>query len=279
MVTTLKFEKLKLRIEDLGSAPRVAARLLQLSRDPSHSTDEVVAAIEIDPATSVRVLTACNSVMNNRGEVATSVNEAVHRLGFNEVNRIAMLTAMRTSLGHTENVYSEDQNGIWERSILTACAMEELPSDEQDTAQSDNYTIGLLHSIGLFLIAHSTTSGGARLDAENESVLVEMELQRFGTSFPEAGADALEFWGFPKSITEPVRHQLDPDSAGEYAGSAHRLNLAMSIARAIQGSTNGLKGTTSFLQDVLLDPTGPMAPVIARVRTRVDILMAPYVKR
>jgi hypothetical protein len=56
----------------------------------------------------------------------------------------------------------------------------------------------------------------------------------YGIAYPEAGAIALEQWGFPPEIWMPVKFQLHPSEAGAFVESAFMLSRATSVANFIE---------------------------------------------
>ena len=74
------------KLKDLPSAPKVLPRLKQLLSDGNSAIHEIVALVRFDPGIAARVLQMANSVyFNHTGVRCFTVDEAVQRVGFNEV--------------------------------------------------------------------------------------------------------------------------------------------------------------------------------------------------
>ena len=105
-------------------------------------------------------------------------------------------------------------------------------------AQAAAYTTGLLHLIGCFILARSRQCTAA-LDPAHPSVAARAQMEQCSIAYPEAGAIALEKWGFPPQITVPIRRQLEPVVAGEHGPAAALLTRAAGVALEIEASRPG----------------------------------------
>src|SRR5688572_25339459 len=72
-------------LEHLPSAPKVLPRLKQLLSDGNTATDEVVSMVRLDPGIAARVLQFGNSVYFNHGLRCYTVDEAVQRVGYDQI--------------------------------------------------------------------------------------------------------------------------------------------------------------------------------------------------
>src|ERR1044071_2951922 len=82
---TLTPDDIVREVKNLPSAPRVLPRLKQLLRDGNSSTAEIVGLIRLDPGIAARVLQMGNSAYFSKGARCVTVDEAVYRVGYDEV--------------------------------------------------------------------------------------------------------------------------------------------------------------------------------------------------
>ena len=93
----MKLEKI-LSSALLPTLPQAAIRLLELSRNPDAAINDVVIAIKLDPAITIKILKAANSsYFSFRAEVK-SIERAVPLLGINVVTSLVLSFSLVESL-------------------------------------------------------------------------------------------------------------------------------------------------------------------------------------
>lgn len=219
-------------IAELNVTPRVLRHLGRFLGDPNADLTPAITALKSEPVLTAAILAGCNTVMHGSGEKEVSLENAIHRLGFRETYRIALLATFRQGLripGLPDNKVSDR---IWSRAIIAACAMEMwAPAEKAPLA----FTVGLLHLIGSLILARRGWPM-AGFTGTTPSFLAKAQEAAVGLSYPEAGGIALEEWEFPKDISVPVRCQLTPDAAGEFTEVTHLLARAVELAQFIEQS-------------------------------------------
>ncbi len=265
---TLSFE-----LQRLSSAPRIVPKLAALVKDPNMNPEDVIEVIRHDPALTTRLIAACKSAAVNHGEEVHSVIDAVQCLGFTEVYRIAVVVAFRSGFCGRFQVYDESADVIWQRAVSAACFMEEFAS-EADADLGGAFTIGLLHMIGMFFVDwHCAQLPGVRIPTRNLARQIEIERSRAGYGHMEISAMALEFWGFPKDMIEPIRWYMEPDKAGDHARSARQLNFAVNLAQ--DQAVSRVRAVFANRNRPVTTPAGnPLPPVIDKVEHRTQAAMA-----
>ncbi len=74
--------------QKLPAAPQVLGGLLGTLEVANTALDQIAAQIRVAPALSARVLRISNSAAFGSGSVASSIEEAVSRVGFAEITRL-----------------------------------------------------------------------------------------------------------------------------------------------------------------------------------------------
>ena len=72
----------------LPAAPRIMAELCELLQDINTDLDQIALVIRGDPALAARVIRISNSVVYGGDWAVASIDEAVNRVGFEEVLRL-----------------------------------------------------------------------------------------------------------------------------------------------------------------------------------------------
>lgn len=231
-------------ISELSVTPRVIRHLSKFLQSPDDDMTEAIAALKAEPVLTAAILAACNAPHQFRGGKILDLEAAVHRIGYRETYRIALLITFRQGLRLSYVRDSRAADYLWRLAAITACGMEALSKRPQPSASA--YTIGLLHLIGCFILARDQRCADA-WDPAQPMALVHLQTEACGIAYPEAGALALETWGFPMQIWLPIRYQLRPGSTPDFQDLTERLSRAAWIARQIEAAR---PGSPAFQADI-----------------------------
>jgi HD-like signal output (HDOD) protein len=143
-------------LEDLRTSGRlpspggVALKLMELTRRDDVSSAELARTLAMDPALAGRVLRVANSAAS--GRAAVSIGDAVVRVGFDGVRRLAMGFSLveRNGSGACQEF---DYKGYWSRSLAAAVAAERFARETRAAAGDEAFTLGLLHDVGSLALA------------------------------------------------------------------------------------------------------------------------------
>ncbi len=223
-------------VRNLPSAPKVLPRLKQLLGDGNSSMQEIVAYIRLDPGIAARVLQMANSAYFSQGGArCVTVDEAVNRVGYDQVYELVSYAVASQVLVRPLDVYGVDADELWRMSVTCALSAESL-ADRTGQDRSSAYTIGLLHCVGMVAVnewalrhARSLTLKHAGWPRE----AVEGERATFGFTQAEAGAALLKHWEFPNTISEPVRWQYAPRASAGQERMACLLHAAKWLRSAV----------------------------------------------
>lgn len=274
MTPAFSRETLEYELNRLSSAPRIIPKLAVLVKDPNMNPDDVLEVIRHDPALTMRLIAACKSAAINRGDEVTSVTEAVQCLGFAQVYRIAVVIAFRSGFCGRFFAYQESADTIWQRAVACACFMEEF-AIERDEDLGTAYTTGLLHMIGMFFLDwHCSQVPGARIPVGHLARQIEAERKYSELTHMEVSALALEYWGFPKEISEPIRWYATPEKAGNFDRQARELQLAIALSQDIFNPIRAIFGAkTRATQNPDKLPLETIVPKVQRrLQAAIDFL-------
>src|SRR6266542_2549173 len=135
----------------LPSAPKILPRLKQLLCDGNSSMREIVALIRLDPGIAARVLQVGNSAYYSQGIRCFTVDEAVHRVGYQQVYELVSYAVASQVLVRPLEVYGMEADELWRMSVACALAAE-LVADQTGQDRDVAYTVGLLHFLGMAAI-------------------------------------------------------------------------------------------------------------------------------
>jgi len=222
-------------LQYLPSAPRVLPRLKQLLCDGNTAMNEVVEMVRLDPGIAARVLQFGNSAHFSQGLRCYTVEEAVNRVGYDQIYELVATAVASQVLVRPLASYSLEADALWENSIACALAAEAL-SRHVGTDQNISYTVGLLHSVGMVAIDDWVSRNRPMLRFIDKGLPLEsceQERALLGFHQAEAGAGLLRAWEFPPVMFEPVRWQYLPNGTAVHFKLAALLHVAKWLRTAV----------------------------------------------
>ncbi|MBI5766250.1 MAG: HDOD domain-containing protein [Verrucomicrobia bacterium] len=224
-------------VKHLPSAPKVLPRLKTLLSDGNSAMHEIVAFVRLDPGIAARVLQVANSAYYAKGVRCFTVDEAVHRVGYDQVYELVSYAVASQVLVRPLEVYRIDADELWRMSVAGAIAAE-LLADRTGQDRNAAYTVGLLHCVGMVAIDEWALRNARSLVlplAAFPREATEGERAAFGFTQADTGGALLRDWGFPASIVEPVRWQYAPRASASQVRMATLLHAAKWIRNAVCG--------------------------------------------
>ncbi len=222
-------------LRTLPSGPRILPELLALLSSYGSNLDAIIKLIRMERALAARVLKVSNNV-NQRGMgECTSIEEAVGRLGFEQVHRL-VITAIGLEL-EGKNLPSYGLKGVqlWIDTVTVAIAAE-LVAESVGLDTRTCYSLGLFHGVGMVVIDGwiqqkqlelRFTSTGFPYDT------TEGEFTMLGFNHAEVGSALLKKWNYPAELFDPIRWQYQPEKSVSYPKLAAVLFFARWIRDAV----------------------------------------------
>ena len=226
--SALALDEVVRELEHLPAAPRVLPRLKQLLSDGNTAMSEVVEMVRLDPGIAARVLQFGNSAYFSHGLRCYTVEEAVNRVGYDQIYELVATAVASQVLVRPLDTYGMEVDDLWENSIACALATEAL-AGRVGADRNIAYTIGLLHSIGMVAIDAWAMRHQPGLRLVSKGLPLETcESERIALGFhhAEAGATLLRLWAFPQVMSEPVRWQYLPNGTAAHFRFASLLHTA-----------------------------------------------------
>lgn len=206
----------------------ILSRLGQMVTDLETPLDDIASLLKQDAALTARILRVANSVVYRVGEPCASLDEAVIRVGFTEIYRLAGFAAAAQILDRRLALYGVSAAQFRENALLTALIMEEL-AVHAGLDQATAYTVGLLRSIGKIALDRWVEPSAVDhdYDANGSGPLAEWETTNVGMTNCEAAEIIMKDWLFPAETIAAIRDHYQPP---EDAPLASLLNLAAGAA-------------------------------------------------
>lgn len=240
---------------------------------------EIVRLIRLDPGIAARVLQMGNSAYFNQGAQSVTVDDAVHRVGYDQIYELVSFAVASQVLVRPLDVYGIDADELWKLSVTCALAAEAIATR---TGQDRNvaYTVGLLHNVGMVAVDEWALRNARDLRLRSVGFpreASEHERAAFGFTQAEAGAALLREWEFSGVFTEPVRWQYAPRASATQAKLASLLYAAKWLRNVVcsGGTAKPALSDLLLMQPLGLTPamfTGIAAEVVGRLREVSSLL-------
>lgn len=218
------------RVERLGIFPAAATRILDLSRRPDATLDQLERAVELDGVLAGRILKVANSPLYARQVRIGTLRRAIQMLGFTGTRDIAIALAIAS----VSREQCPEGDGLWHHALATGWACRVMARYARGIAGDAMFVAGLLHDLGmqiLLALEHGpTVELIATYGAESDSY-VEAERHTFGFDHAELGGECLRRWKLPLDAAELVEHHhravTEQDDGLHYAAPRSRAVLAV----------------------------------------------------
>ncbi len=191
-------------IESISIPPRPEA-LMVVSRESKSEypdIDKVSKAISEDVALAALVLQIINAPAFKMSQAVTNIKQAVNLLGFQRVERIVTVAALKSGVSRNLNL-----NRFWDSAteIATLCSL--LTRKLSGVSTDDAYTLGLFHDAGIPLMMQAFDDYKQTLRAMDTTTLypiTKLEEEKYQTSHTKVGYLLLKKWYLPKHIAKAL---------------------------------------------------------------------------
>lgn len=258
-------------LERIPSLPRHLDRLRVLLDQPKPDLAEVVAEIVQDIGMASRVLKLVNSAFLSFGRSITDLNQAAEYLGMDTIQE---LLAHQHALSSFEDETPEglDLTALWTHSRHAGLVARGLVlrATGDRAAAAEAYSVGLLHDVGMVVLA-TTPSSGYRSILERQLIeggeITALERAKLGTDHVQVGSELVSLWGLPASFSTVIR-----EHHGSHLGDFSSLkSLALQLAHSNLGRAQapGRLSEGSFIES-------PGVPQAGSVEELWDLLLPAW---
>ena len=216
-----------------ASAPSLSLRILNLVAAPDADIAELSRLVSADPALTAGVLTVANSPNFRAVQEVETVREAIARLGFEEVARIAGAVSAKSLFSPRLKAELQTHGArfaaLYHRALTVAGGAAWLAMQRRGGRSDRAYLGGMLHDVGKSVALRSVSalalSGGAGLAAGDPRLDVLLDRVHL-----EIGGEVHQEWALPEFATVIcVRHHDRKIPAGDDWVDLHVVRLASAL--------------------------------------------------
>ncbi len=203
------------KIENLPVLPPVAIKILDKTKDPEVSIDELIDLIMMDQVLTAKMVRVVNSVYFGLGRRVDSLREALVFLGLKEIKNVVLTTTLVNNFSNSQN--SKLFKSFWEYSFATAVVSKILAKSLKYKDHERAYLAGLLHDIGEVILIHNFSNEFLRVVKMVQSTdnmnFEQAENEILGISHTDFGPWLLEQWNYFGEIAHVVSRHHKPETA------------------------------------------------------------------
>lgn len=195
--------------------------------DQNAEIGDIKEIVERDPGLVIKLLAVANSAYfgQSTDEGIGSLDEALMRLGSNEIIRLVGMLAFQDTTAEGLPLYGMGQKELTQLSVYTAMLMAHFATNENcRLTPGECYTLGLIRSLGHWFIQRAlreqNISVRPYLGSLMEAHLWEEDLLRINHA--EFAVNTLRQYRMPGKLLDPLAHYLRPHLA-ENTFCAHLL--------------------------------------------------------
>lgn len=231
-------EKLLKLLESKGDLPPLSDILINLEsriNNPDTDIEEISELIQTEPVLSGRLIKLSNSVFFGGGrDKADDLNSAIMRLGLKMVLDLAYTLELPSAFKKPKSFNHTD---FWRHSLGVAYLSRTLALHAGGSKEEleVSYLSGLMHDVGILVFDYlipGEYEAFTRNIGDGEKGLEELELETFGISHPELGAQFVgKWWPVSEQVVTSIREHHDPLSESITSlGISWFVNCANQIA-------------------------------------------------
>jgi len=202
---------------ELPPYPAVALRVQEALGRPESGLDEVARLVGADAALAAGVLRCANSPLYRRGAAATTLTQAIIRVGAQEVLRL-LLASCLASHAHAAGPLAPLRRMVWIEGLCGAALCQEL-ARLRGLQQEEAFLVGLLHDFGK-IVACASLEKLVERRGENARFPLEDWQALLDRHHVALGASLAARWQLPALLSDLIANHH-----GEASSSAERAAL------------------------------------------------------
>ncbi len=237
-----KVNKIAEQVQHLMALPQATLKVVQLCVNPRVNTDDLVAAVRVDAAITAALILRANSVAYGSKQRATTIREAIVRLGYRRVHSICVLISVFQMANAQSTSFVFDRFGHWVHSLGVGIIAEQLAHAHHSLNPEEYFLAGVLHDIGKLFFDDAMHEEymviNRKCQLEHKRIGTE-EKQHFSLHHAEMGHQLAKYWKLPDRVSQAITMHHDTKSFDEKEDLFGSLYIANLLSAAmLLGRTN-----------------------------------------
>ncbi|RJR21703.1 MAG: HDOD domain-containing protein [Nitrospiraceae bacterium] len=224
-------ESLKLyvqKIKKLPTLPVIAQEVLKLVNSGATSVGRIEQVVENDPAISAKILSVANSVFFGVKTQTKTLDNAIMRIGFDNLKSIALGISLMTVLQEGKSGKVVDYNRIYNHSVSVGFVARLISRKLKQDFSEEIMISGMLHDLGYLIMNRFFPD--MYMDVlsvfEKEGALLEAEQKVLEFTHADIGHWLSEKWNLPKTVQDTTLYHHTPSLAKRNSKRAAVVHIA-----------------------------------------------------
>ena len=243
----------------LPCAPWLLPKLVEQLNAQDTTADQIEALIKLDSGLASDTLRLANSAYFSGEMPCDSFTDAIVRLGFREIYRLATTKIASRWLTNPAQGYGWQPGDLYRHSLTVAVGAYLLAKKLGQVTPEIAYTAGLLHDVGKLALAYVCAARFEEIrqyQAEKKCPWREAESALLGYDHTEVAGALLRAWSFPANLIAVVSFYPRPRlAAAEHRALVTCVHAAKHLALCL-GTGVGEDGFTTELDESILAEQG-----------------------
>lgn len=259
----------------IPSSARMYARMQKALADPECDLNQIIDLVRLDTGLCTGVIENSNTAANRRGETISTIEEAIHRVGLREVQRLVGLTVSKQMFSRSLPLYRVGTEALWQNSLCVALAASCLAQNVDEDAKI-GYTMGMMRPVGRLVLQEIATASRKYYlkpvpEKSSLAATSEWEMATFGLTQDTVISAVLTDWNFVPAIRDPLVYYFHPAQDPDQSVMTAVMHLACAIADGL-GKGLPCEFLSWTLTDEILAQAGLSRTVVEAsvMQTRVE---------
>jgi putative nucleotidyltransferase with HDIG domain len=239
------------RLSRFPAMPVFVSQIMGLVKSPDVDIHTIADHIRLDPGITANILKLANSAQFGAFRSIRSLQEAIVRLGLNQLFQLVVTYGIANRLAKVMPGYELRREELLAHSLWCALASEEFCKVLKMETPDMMFTAGLLHDLGKLPLDDFVSQAKTKLlqtVEQDKKGFDACEEKILGMDHAEAGAKVLDSWNFPAPLVAAARWHHHPEKAGPFASLVGIVHIAEFLAYE-EGVGAGVDGFTYRLSD------------------------------
>ena len=225
--------KLLVKVKDMPPLPQSITQILELTRNPKSSVQDLAKVLERDPKLATNILRRANISYYGFSREISTISHAIVCLGLDAVKSIALNSSAQEMLNDEISAYALEKGMLWQYSICCATCARIIAKRIRFKESEEAYIAGLLLDIGKIILSSYAEEYFIQIVEKSKSNRVPFdraEQEVLGFDHTQIGGRIIKKWNLPRSLVEAVKYHHRPDQAKTHKKLTYIVHLADAIS-------------------------------------------------
>ena len=225
--------KLLVKVKDMPPLPQSITQILELTRNPKSSVQDLAKVLEHDPKLAANILRLANISYYGFSREISTISHAIVCLGLDAVRSIALNSSAQEMLNDEIPAYALEKGMLWQYSICCATCARIIANRIRFKEPEEAYIAGLLLDIGKIILSSYAEEYFIQIIEKSKSNRVPFdraEQEVLGFDHSQIGGRIIKKWNLPRSLVEAVKYHHRPDKAKTHKKLTYIVHLADAIS-------------------------------------------------